>query len=333
MGKKINIGNSEGILLMDSEVDLKNKIVDYLYNTLNLSKFRYIMLDNIQKLKSLQDNEHYVSPNYKGLNYFLIFTTIMGKSYSILVNRKKLSYHRNQVDMKTISIVKIFVNANNNLYIGTIFDGKIVQRDNKHIFLIHDCFCLFGKKILDMTMPSKMQHLNDIINSNLTETACDNFIFKLNKLYNYSDLPELIKKIIPSSSISSNGIIFYPKISGISILHIEKKIDKVGITSLQNEKIEIRSYDLIYNFINFLESRTYSYEKENKQKEFYIGKTDIPDVYNVYNKKDEPKVGIAHIPNLKISHYCAKNIGSELVKMMCVYYSKFDKWIPLVKTN
>jgi hypothetical protein len=48
MGKKINIGDSEGILLI--ETDIKTKIIDYLFNTINLSKLRYGLLDNIQKV-------------------------------------------------------------------------------------------------------------------------------------------------------------------------------------------------------------------------------------------------------------------------------------------
>lgn len=328
MGKKINIGNSEGILLTDNEKDLKIKILDYLYNTLNLSKLRYGMLDNIQKLTFLQDNEHYVTPNYKGLNYFLIFINIMDKQYAILINRKKLSYHRNQVDMRTVFIVKFFVNTNSNMFLGTIFDGKLIQKDGNHYFLIHDCFCMMGKKILDMEMNQKMNYLNDIINSNLSNNVSDNFSFKLNKLYTYNDLPEIIEKVIPECGISSNGLIFYPPKSGNSIIHIEKRIEKIGIQSSQDEKVDNKSYDLIFNFTDFLKSRIYSYENENKHRIFYISKTDIPDVYNLYSKKDTPKEGIAHIPNLKISHYCSENINI-MTKVNCVYCSKFDKWIPL----
>jgi len=327
MGKKINIGNSEGILLIDN--DIKTKIIDYLFNTINLSKLRYGILDNIQKLKYLQENEHYITPNYKGLNYFLLFTSIMGKQYAVLINRKKLSYHRNQIDMKTVFIVKIQVNTNINVFSGTLLDGKIIQKDNKYYYLIHDCFCVLGKKILDMDMEQKMLYLNDIINSNLANNSCDNFSFKLNKLYKYNELPELIEKIIPTCGIESNGIIFYPKISGNSIIHIEKKIEKINIESNQNEVIEAKTYDLIYNFTDFLKSRVYSYEKDNKQKTFLISKTSIPDVYELYNKKEEPKFGIAHIPNLKISHYCANNIINPFTKVNCVYNSEFDKWIPL----
>jgi hypothetical protein len=327
MVKKINIGEAEGLLLVEN--DIKVKIIDYLFNTINLSKLRYGILDSIQKLKFLQENEHYVTPNYKGLNYFLLFTTIMNKQYAVLINRKKLSYHRNQIDMKNVFIVKIQVNTNMNVFSGTLFDGKIIQKDNKYHFLIHDCFCALGKKILEMEMEQKMLYLNDIINSNLSANSCDNFTFKLNKLYKYNDLPELVGKIIPSCGIESNGIIFYPKQSGNSIIHIERKIEKITIESSQSEVIESKTFDLIYNFTEFLKSRVYSYEKENKHKVFLISKTSIPDVYDLYNKKDEPKIGIAHIPNLKISQYCANNIINPYTKVNCVYNSEFDKWIPL----
>jgi hypothetical protein len=224
MGKKITIGNSEGVLL-DNEYDIKNKIIDYLYNTINLSKLRYGMLDNIQKLKFLQENEHYVTPNYKGLSYFLILTTIIGKPYAVLINRKKLSYHRNQVDMKTVYIIKLFINTNPNMFLGTIFDGKIIQKDNKYYFLIQDSFCMMGKKILDMDMNKKISYLNDIINSSLSDNnVCANFNFKLNKIYNYNQIPELVDTIIPNCGIPSNGLVFYPKQSGISIIHIEMKL-------------------------------------------------------------------------------------------------------------
>jgi len=339
MGKKINLGNSEGILLMDNENELKSKVVDYLYTTLNLSKYRYGMLDSIQKLNFLQQNEHWVSPNYKGRSYFLIFLNIFNKSYSVLIDRKKLSYHRNQLDLHSIYMVKVHINTNINMYSGTIFEGKIIQKldMDKSYFLIQDCFVLMGKKILDMEIDKKIQYLNDIVNTNLIgDNICSNFIFKLNKLYKYNDIPELINDIIPASSIGSNGIVFYPKISGMIILYIEKKVnDKIEIESKNNDTYVARSYDLIYNFKDFLISRTYSYEKDNKIKSLWLKKNPmkIPDVYDVYENKEDLKIGIAHIPNLKISFYCAEHIKNDFTLVKCIYHNKFQKWIPLEIVN
>jgi len=227
MGRKIHIGNNDGILLDDKENDIRVKVLDYLYNTINLSKFRYNILDNIQKLKFLQENEHYVSPNYKGLSFLFVFINILDKPYAVLINRRKLSYHRNQVDMKIVQIIKLFVHTNLNIYSGTIFDGKIVQKDNKSYFLIQDCFCVMNKKIIDMELENKMMYLNDLINTNFSNSnVCENFIFKLNKIYYYNDIPELINQM-SDNPISSNGLIFFPKTSGITVIYIEKKNEKV----------------------------------------------------------------------------------------------------------
>ena len=52
MIKKITFGSDEGQLLTD--FNIKKKIVDYLYNSLNLSKHRFIMLNTINKLEFLK---------------------------------------------------------------------------------------------------------------------------------------------------------------------------------------------------------------------------------------------------------------------------------------
>ena len=53
MNKKIILGNSEGILV---DYDTKQKVIDWLYLKLDLSKYRYIIMNNVSKLKFLQDN-------------------------------------------------------------------------------------------------------------------------------------------------------------------------------------------------------------------------------------------------------------------------------------
>ena len=77
--------------------------------------------------------------------------------------------------------------------------------------------------------------------------------------------------------------------------------------------------------------RTYSYES-GTLKSHNILKTEIPDVYEVWNK--EEKIGIAHIPNLKTSHLCQRVFRNKTkAKMKCVFYSEFQKWIPLECSN
>jgi hypothetical protein len=87
---------------------------------------------------------------------------------------------------------------------------------------------------------------------------------------------------------------------------------------------------MIHQIKDFLISRVYSYENNNIKKVLLLEPTDITDVYNVYDNNDYPntKIGIAHIPNLKVSTYCRENI-TELKKCQCSFSKQFNKWIPL----
>ena len=242
--KKTVYGNSEATFINDN---IKQQIIDYLYLKLDLSKFRYIILSTENKLKFLQDNEHYVSPNFKGYNYLLIMITINNIQYSIAIDRKKLSYHKSQLDMTTIQLILLDIKCSDCLFKGTIFDGKIIHNNKKYIFLIQDCYYLIGEKVIEIEMNQKMIKLDSIMTTYFNNNSyCSNFEFKLNKLYKYEHLETLINSL-PTLSINASGLIFYPKFSGINILHLEKKTEKININTNNNEIIEQKSYNFITN--------------------------------------------------------------------------------------
>ena len=329
MYKKPQFGSGDANFV---DYETKNKIVDWLYLKLDLSKHRYVILNNVMKLKSLQEDVHYVSPNFKGYNYLLLMLTLEMKHYCVAIDRKKLSYHKSQLDMKTIQVMRLHMNTTEAIFKGTVFDGKLIQTNNKCIFLIQDCFYLMGNKVLDMEMKQKMTHIDSIMKTHFVSSVkpyCPNFEFKLNRLHTYDELEEMIKTM-PTISIGTNGIIFYPPKSGITILHIEKKVEKVEISS-NSEAIEQKSYNIIVDFVNFIKSRNYSYESGSKMKQLWLTRTMIPDVYDISETSDGDKMGIAMIPNLKTSHMCDILVGDKPVQFNCVYNNKFKKWIPLNK--
>lgn len=287
------------------------------------------MLENLNQLNFLKNNDHYVSPNFKGYNYFLIFTKINNASYCVAIDKKKLSYHKDKLNIKTIIMYKLKVMTSSSIFRGSIFDCKLLKnKEHKYFMLIKDSYKIMGNNIHDMEMNDKMLYLNGIIDNQFGNNCCSNFNFKINKLYKYDKLENLIKNIIPSCSLEIHGLIFYPKYSGVSIIYIDKKKEKVQIES-SNNSISSDAYNIIKELDNFLKARTYSYEKEGKRKNLLIEKTNISDVYNVY-ETDNTKVGIAHIPSLKISSYCHENIkDNKAVKFNCIYNNEFKKWIPL----
>ena len=95
--KTTRFGTSDAIIIND--LGLKNKIIDFLFSSIDLSNYRYNMLSNVQRFQFLKDNEHYVTPNFMGYNYLLLFLTIDGNKYSVAVDKKRLSYHKNQVNL------------------------------------------------------------------------------------------------------------------------------------------------------------------------------------------------------------------------------------------
>ena len=360
-GKKVSFGSGEGSLITDYVI--KQKILDYLYSSLNLSKHRFIIL-NSNKLEQLKTDEHYVSPSFKGFSYLLLFTVINNNKMCIAIDRRKLSYHKDQVDIKTVFMVKLNIMVTDSVYDGTIIDGKLIESNNKFIFLIQDCFYLMGKSVLDMEMNDKMKNIDIILSTHFKNNNINNFVFKLNKLYKYEDIEELVYTVMPKCSMSTLGIVFYPKKSGILIIYSEKKPNdnnnshntnnntnhtnnnshnshtnnnshnnkynkSTSVSILQNDSIESKSYDLIYNFVDYVSSRSYSYEYEGDKQVLWLSKSNIPDVYNLSHTIDGDRFDIAHIPNIKTSHICSKYITNEPIKFECIYNTQFKKWIPL----
>lgn len=322
----VKFGDSEAIVIND--LDFKNKIIDYLFNTVDISKYRYNLLDTTQQLNFLKLNEHYVSPNFKGYNYLLVFSKYNNQSYCAAIDRKNLSYHRDKIDIKKVIIYKIKVITSSAIFRGSIMDCRLV----KNMMIIKDCFQIMGNQTTDMDMCEKMNYLDGIIANQFNKDYCSNFSLKINKLYRYNMLTEVITNIIPKCNFDIQGLIFFPKQSGVSVIFVDKtnmkSETKVEISNTPTNVIS-SSYHMIHDLKNFLISRDYSYETIGKKKNLLIKKTPISDVYDVYeqNSNDE-KIGIAHIPNIKISQNCYNNIKDESY-YQCVYHKEFNKWIPI----
>lgn len=330
MKKTITFGSNDASLIIDSQE--KKSIIDYLFNTLDLSKYRFNILNNLQRLKFLKQNQHYVAPNFRGYSYLLIFKKIKGVKYAVAIDRRKLKYQRSQVDINKVFIVNLKMKTTESIFRGTIFDGKLINSNNKYIFLIQDCYHLMGNNFLSTELDQKMQLLDNLLNNQFTKSKSDNFIFKINKLYSYNDLPNLINTVMKNCSITCQGLIFFPKFSGITIIYLEKRNDEIPKDKIRI--VEAKSYDMIVQLEEFLKSRNYSYEKNSKKKKFWLKPTEITDVYNLYDENTFEKVDIAHIPNLKTSHLCYQETkDGEKKKFNCIYFNKFKKWIPLNLVN
>lgn len=332
----------------------KKEIINYLFSTLNLSNYRFQILKNINQLEFLKKNDHFVSPNFNGINYLIIFMKLNNKKRTFMIDRRKLKYNKDHLDLKTFLILEVNFKAENNIYQGTIIDGKLLRLENKSVFICNDCYQLFGNSILSQKLDIKYQTLDKIIASQMSSNPIYNFDFKINKLYDYNKLDELINKIIPSSKLPINGIVFYPKVSGTILIYSEKNnsnnsninknnfnnTNKNNFNTNQVTNFKINnissdeSYHIVRDLSSYLISRT-SLSKEDlknyKQKELTLRKSDIPDVYFLYEDENKPQIGIANIPNLNISHKLNILFENNITQKILCYYNKlFKKWTPII---
>ena len=274
----------------------------------------------------------------------LIFLQLKNLKVCCIINKKTLKYHIQEIDTRKIEIILLKINAPDELWKGTILNGKISKNNktNEHYFIIQDCYYLFGSNLLEYEMKKKNEVLKKLKDRCLDNLCCKNFIFKINDIYEYNDLNYLIKEYIPKSDINCNGLFFQPNISGIDVVYLENRsqhndsenrsnvIQNNKVKTDKKEILSINSYSLITNIDNFLKSRNYSYETNNKEKMFYMKKGLIPDVFELYELNKDEKVDIAIIPNLKTSHYCKENIiDGKMYKFKCIWYEKFKGWIPI----
>lgn len=329
-----------------SSFEEKKEIINYLFRNVNLSNYRFQMLKDISQLEFLKKNEHFVSPNFNGINYLLIFMKLRNKHRTFLIDRRKLKYNKEHLDLKSFLILEVDFKAESSIYLGTIIDGKLLRlENNKYVFICNDCYQLFGNSLTSQKLDKKYQTLDKIIASEMSSNPCYNFNFKINKLYNYTKLDELINTIIPKTKLPINGIVFYPKISGNIIIYSEK-IKKIENKTIKESKKQVtnfkvnntssdESYHIVRDLCSYLKSRAPTTKDDFKsfnQKELILRKSDIPDVYFLYEDEDKPQIGIAHIPNLKISQELCKIFeNTKTHKMLCYFDKHFKKWSPILE--
>lgn len=284
--------------------NLNFSILEKLYNCINLSKCYYQILNDNIHLNELKKSEYNVTYHVQGFNYIMFLTTINNKPFHCLISKRELKIYLTQNNLNEIKIYTFNMKTSNMyLYFNTVFDGKIIKNDST--FLISDCYYLNGEDMHAIELKTKFNIINNILND-----LEINFNLKLVTLYKYSDIPKLIFENMKNINFKINGLIFLPNYSGKFYIYVND-------TEFEN----IKNNNQIQININ-----------TNSECDFFIKKTKIPDVYELFfdNSYGNVKEGIAHIPNMVTSKYCKELLkNQDMVKIKCVKSVKFNKWVPL----
>lgn len=339
------------------DLNEKKLLIDYIYSNINISKFKYKLLENYNDLENFQEsNKFYVSANFSGSNYLLIFCKIKSKFYSFMVDRKTLSFNSEQIKYENVNIMPINIKLENSIYNGTIIDGIFIKHDKKKekFFVITDLYMFRGVTTEKDKINMKLLNIETYLDYNMK--SCQNFILTINKLYELENIDKLVNEDIKKThDFHVRGLSFYPEISSTKLIYVFNEDKDKKILNKNNYENPIKENREIImptlNTDNFMienkkTKNKYIAKTEYKTQEITfvleLKKTEISDVYKLFSveefEKDNKKIlktkkmGIAYIPTRDISLKC-KEIFNKNVNGRALFYCKFDndknKWIPL----
>lgn len=328
--------------------NLNNVLIKYIYDTIDVSRFKYEMLKYDNQLPSILTTT-YFAPNYSGKNCFLVFTKINTHYYSFIVDKRQLSYTYDKVVPTDIFISHCNVNVDMAIYLGTIFDGQLIKQNNNSIFMISDVYYLKGSDCTNNNLSHKMLELElylDNMNTQIIKNKINsknNIKLQINKIYKLEFLKSFIKNDLNNDEHLIKGICFYPHISGVKLIFMlpnynmqQKNFNKHKFVNKQITQ---------YNDQNFQKSK-------NIVKNVFVAKNDSPvyailemqttktaDNYKLFaleklndTKFKKCQMDIAYIPNMQKSQWCidiTNDSPTGCVFVKCIWRNDKKKWEPL----
>ena len=349
--------------------EINEQLIKYIYSTVDISPFKYEILDDKQQLGKIVASKYYLSPNFTGKNCFLVFTKLRSKYYSVVIDRKQLSYTLDKVNFNNLSILHCNVDVDLSIFDGSIFDGVYVRKGSDHKFIITDVYYFKGSDFTKLNLKHKMIELKCYLDSSgsiLTATQIKinhryNLELFLNDVYSPTEITEFMtNKLKTYSDFHVRGICFYPEISGTKLIYnftsgdrgysgntYNRDNDTEGSNGKDNRNTESR-----YNTDH---SNRDSNRRARLTKTVFVAKTDS-DIYAILEMKatktadnyklyavDKVKIGgsiklkkyqmdIAYVPDIETSEWCKdifNHSNNGTVLVKCIWRDSKRKWQPL----
>ena len=319
--KHLHVDKSKRDVLIGQEItnQYKDELLDYIYSNIDIYQLRYSIMRTTEHAQQLKFQTYHISSHFHGYNYLLVFKRLSDNIVSAyLIYRIDLKFKREEIKNNYIKIYKLQINERIDELDNTILDGKLVYRKEQKIFLISDIYYNCGNKLLTTKLIDKFDKCNDlidIINMNYNTY----FETKIIRIYNYSEMNDLIYNKIKNSDFKINGLVFLPQRSGrIFIYTNDEEFETIKTSPNLDNQTLISNIKLPPNI-----------QLENR--ELLLQKTLIVDVYEVYTLDKTSRFGICHVPNIELSHKLRAyfELNNQLITN-CTYDNKFSKWVPTI---
>ena len=292
---------------MNSYKSKKEELIRYLYNTINVSQFKYEIINNVSQLDKIVSSQHYLSAEFFGKNCFLVFTKLKSNFYSFLIDRTQLKYKIDDINFDTINIQQCNVDVDISIYTGTIFDGTYIIKNNKHTFMCNDVYYFKGTDCISNNLQHKLlniqMYFNSIGSTNTRAEMFDNRIhleIQINKLQDVKTIRSFVNDKIVSTpekktffdNFMTMGLCFWPQKSGTKLLYIYgKDYEKPREIHKENHTDSLKDKDNLKDKDDFKQTKKpyiikddVSPKKTPLSKKSYVAKNDSP-IYAILEMK------------------------------------------------
>lgn len=341
------------------DIETKRQLIEYVYGSIQLSEYKYKLIEYEYDLPLLKEKSYFVSPNYNGIHSLLIFIKIKDKFLSFIIDRKTLTYNIRQIDYNKVKMIPIFFSLDKEIYDGTIFDGVFLYNNInglKH-FVINDIYYLRGKNMSNDKITNKILNITTYLETIKQNTTINNIVFIINKLYPLNEIQQLVNLYIPKSKYNKSikGISFYPEFSGTKLIYLynncsnENKSDDttqhINRSNQAGPSPILKTDTVIKERVNQSIASNIAVSSVGTNNVttgvFKMKKTETIDVYNLFlgqkliegDKKmfKYKKIGIAYVPTRECSTFCKNAFleanGDEIL-VDCKLDSDKNRWIP-----
>lgn len=325
-----------------------SQLVDYIFDTIDISRYKYEILEDESSLPKLFEKKYYLTPNLYGSSSLLVFTKLQNRFCSFVVNRKTLSYSKDKVNYSKVDLREVSVNVDSSFYNGTIFDGTHITKNNgrDQTFVISDIYTFKGSDYSGMDLPFKIRTIKSCFmntSADLPQLKRNNRNPKLgliiNQIYKLDKIKDLVEgKIEGLDGWRMRGLSFYPVTSGVRLLYLFKDEQKATIRKTvsvsKSKKSVYKTKTKVKKFV--------STKKGDTKAVLEMKKTEKSGVYNLSSIKEKfikgvkkptrVSMGIAYIPDAKKTKKCKKWIDKSSkgrVLIECKFHERTGKWEPL----
>jgi hypothetical protein len=320
----------------------KKEILEEIYDKTGIKiiqkHFNYLQKKHFKKLNEIP---HLISLKSNGNPYFLYLTKYNFNNVCIFIDKKIQSGYF------LPRMIIVYLQFSEELFTNTLFEGEMIKDNNNNwLFILNDIFLYKNNLLNKINIINRLEIIYKILKTNYKNyelAVCD---FQIKRYFKYNQLEYMCNEFNNSLNYTNRGIYFTPlyfKFNNIlynfdnSLINNNKKsknnYNSTFYSNIQHQNIQQQ------NTQNQNTQQQNTQQTINKlEKEFYFEKTDMPDVYNMYDLIDNEYIKLKEIPvinNIKTSHYLKNLFNNEniftKIKINCIQFKKNDKlkWKPI----